>query len=224
MLQGILFDMDGVLFDTERLQTDIDDIVLANMGYTLPEETKMALYGLNSMAVKSIIMQALGEDFKYDVFLETVQQSLLAEIETNGLPVKPGLEELLEWLRAKRFRMAVASSSPSWVIHSHLRRAGIAAYFDAIVGGEMVANSKPAPDIFIQAAQALSLEPTQCFAVEDSHNGVRSAAAALCVTLMIPDILPPTDEMRGFATVLHSLADVPAFIENYSAASKITPN
>lgn len=218
MYQGVLFDMDGVLFDTERLASEADVEVGDAMGYPMPQSLINQLIGANSALVKSILMGHFGAAFPYDEYVQRVRAAMDARIEADGLPIKPGAETALKWLQAQNIPAAVASSSRVETVKSHLARSGFAQYFTAVIGGDMVQNSKPAPDIFIAAAKALGLAPAQCIAVEDSHNGIRSAAAAGCHTVMIPDSLPDTEEMRALAkAVLPSLLDLPPYVEALTA-------
>ncbi|NLW79797.1 MAG: HAD family phosphatase [Ruminococcaceae bacterium] len=217
MIKGILFDMDGVLFDTERLALQADDAVAAEMGYTLSDTLKNSLMGLGEAEVRRLFYEELGPDFDYDTFLRRVLETIMHWIETRGLPKKPGVDALLAWARAQGYQLAVASSTRAPMVHKLLARAGIDGYFSAVVGGDMVPDAKPAPDIFLAAAKALNLAPGQCLAVEDSHHGVCSAAAAGCVTVMVPDILAPTPEIESMCAAVHaSLEDIPAFLADYS--------
>lgn len=214
MIQGVLFDMDGVLFDTETYYAQLEHQILREMGHNPPEDLSIRLSGAGPLLVKQILFDLFGAGFDYDYFIATLRESMAEKIRRNGVPKKPGLDELLAYLHTNGYPMAVASSTRIETIRSLLAQAGIEGYFGAVIGGDMVKRSKPEPEIFITAAEALGLSPTVCLAVEDSHNGIRSAAAAGCVTVMVPDLVPATDEMRGLAAaVLPSLAEIPAFIE-----------
>lgn len=214
MLQGVLFDMDGVLFDTERLYIDIGGEVLREMGFAPQRQTLLSTCGVNHEATGRMLTEALGPAFSYSAYSEKLHARMVAYLAQNGVPQKPGVAELLAFLRQNGLRMAVASSSSLQSIQHHLRQCGIEEYFTAIVSGDMVEHSKPHPAIFTRAAGALGLHAARCAAVEDSYNGVRSAAAAGCTTIMVPDLLPPTEEMhRLAAAVLPSLREVPAFLQ-----------
>lgn len=217
MIEGILFDMDGILFDTERLALEADDVAAAEMGVTLSDGLKNSLMGLGEADVRRLVCAELGPGFDYDRFVALVLQTMAHWLETRGLPKKPGVDTLLPWAKAQGYRLAVASSTRQAMVHQLLAKAGIAGYFEAVVGGDMVPAAKPAPDIFLAAAAALGLPPAHCLAVEDSAHGIRSATTAGCVTVMVPDILQPTDEIRGLcAAVVHSLEDIPAFLTDLS--------
>ena len=141
-------------------------------------------------------------------------RNLMASLEeSKQVPMKPGVVELLEYLKQHAVRMAVASSAPMELIKSNLRLAGIADYFDAVVSGEQVEHGKPFPDIFLLAAQKLNLQAQDCYVFEDGINGVRAGIQAGCSTIMVPDLVPPTKELYEQCTgiypslhaVLHAL-------------------
>lgn len=217
MIRGILFDMDGVLFDTEALCARADEAVAAQMGYTFSRELHCAITGLAAPDVRRVICEAMGPDFDYEQFITRTRAAVQADIDANGLPKKPGVDVALDWLRQQEYPMALASSSRIETVRAHLRRAGLEGYFKALVGGDMVAQGKPAPDIFLAAADALGLDPRYCIAVEDSFNGVRSAAAAGCITIMVPDMQAPTAEIRALcADVLCGLDKLPRVVNYYN--------
>ncbi|MGD9559930.1 MAG: HAD family hydrolase [Oscillospiraceae bacterium] len=218
MVSGVLFDMDGVLFDTERLAGEADVEAAAEMGYALPDDVRYSLMGLGADAVRETICSAMGPGFDYARFITRMRAHMAREIEAHGLPKKPGVDEALAWLQVQGLPVAVASSSRYTTICGHLQRAGLQGAFSAIVSGDRVEHAKPAPDIFLGAAAALGLPPQRCLAVEDSYNGVRSAAAAGCITVMVPDLLPATEEMRALcAAVLPSLHALPGFVAQCNA-------
>ena len=121
---------------------------------------------------------------------------LFRSIEENGVPVKDGVRETLQKLAEAGLKIAVASSTRREKVLRHLENAGIAQYFTAVVGGDTVTHSKPHPEIFLKACEALGVAPEDAIAVEDSHNGIRSAHAAGMAPVMVPDLLPVTEEMR----------------------------
>ena len=116
---------------------------------------------------------------------------------SENLALKDGVTEILEYFKAQNILLAVASNTVTPVVENRLKRVGIRKYFDAIVGGDQVAKSKPAPDIFITAAEKLCLKPQDCYAFEDSLNGIIAAHSAGCVAIMIPDQIQPSDDIRA---------------------------
>lgn len=216
MIQGVLFDMDGVLFDTESLYSRMDIEVACEMGYKIDFSLTSQMLGANADHCRTVLTDALGQSFDYDAFYKEVHRRAFQEMEKNGLAIKPGAIALLDFLTKNNYKRAVASSSNCSVIQHHLKLTGLADYFEAIIGGDMVTHSKPHPSIFVTAANTVGLAPSQCLAIEDSFNGVRSAAAAGCLTVMVPDMLPPSEEIRELAhVVLPSLEEIPDYISSF---------
>ena len=214
MIQGVLFDMDGVLFNTERIYTQSEYEAAKQIGVPMAREYPTKFCGMNSKLINEILAQDYGPDFDVPHFRRLAKKISMARIEAEGLAVMPHVEKTLLWLRDNRIKTSVASSTKTDIVQDFLARAGFAPYFDAVVGGDQVENGKPHPDIFLFAAQRLGLVPQHCVAVEDSYNGIRSAFAAGCVPVMVPDMLPATDEMREKATaILQDLSFLPGFIQ-----------
>lgn len=217
MLQGVLFDMDGILFDTERMSLNIQNQLLCESGNPGNWNLVMQTCGLNAVQREKLLADTFGPTFDIGYHEEQFRQRMLAQIDREGIPKKEGLDALLQYLQKHGYKMAVASSSRRESVLHHLTAGNILHYFSAVVGGDMVKASKPQPDIYLEAARRLGLNPTMCAAIEDSPNGVRSAAAAGCVTIMVPDLTPPNEELTALAAaVLPSLAQVPDFLQHYS--------
>ena len=200
MITAIVFDMDGVLFDTERLcQTcwlklaEEDNIPNMEPVYAL-------CIGVNAQTTERIVYENYGKDFPYEEYCKRTSAMYNSYIEENGVPVKDGVRETLQKLAEAGLRIAVASSTRREKVLRHLENTGIAQYFTAVVGGDTVTHSKPHPEIFLKACEALGVAPENAIAVEDSHNGIRSAHAAGMTPVMVPDLLPVTEEMRGLAS------------------------
>ena len=136
----------------------------------------------------------------------------------NGAPLKTGARELLDWLKAEGWAIGLASSSREAGVRLNMERTGLISYFDVLIGGDMLKASKPAPDIYLRACAELGVDPRTAFAVEDSYNGIRAAHAAGMRALMVPDMVPADDEMRGLAeTVLPDLLAVRAWLAEKAA-------
>lgn len=197
--EAVVFDMDGVIFDSERAvmncwlelaqKYDIKDI----------EKPYFACVGTTMTRTREIMLEAYGEDFPYDEYAR--ESSLMYHEKYDGgkLPMKPGVMELLSYLKEKGKKIALASSTRRETVTNQLRWAGIIDYFDVIICGDMVARSKPAPDIFLKACQELGVSPENTYAIEDSYNGIRAAHAGQLRPIMVPDLLEANDEMRGMA-------------------------
>ena len=209
---AIIFDMDGTLVDTERLGFKGWDLAAAELGADVPRELSVSFVGHNEPAVLAMLTDAIGDaDLARRVFdLHWQKRRELAETE---LEAKPGALDALRALKAEGYRLAVASSSGREIIEINLSRAGMLDYFDAITAGTEVENGKPAPDIFLLAAQKLGVEPARAAVVEDSPNGVRAGHAAGMQVYLVPDIIAPTPEIEAMThEVLSTLADLPAAI------------
>lgn len=197
--EAVVFDMDGVIFDSERAvmncwlelaqKYDIKDI----------EKPYFACVGTTMTRTREIMLETYGEDFPYDEYAR--ESSLMYHEKYDGgkLPMKPGVIELLSYLKEKGKKIALASSTRRETVTNQLRWAGIIDYFDVIICGDMVARSKPAPDIFLKACQELGVSPENTYAIEDSYNGIRAAHAGQLRPIMVPDLLEANDEMRGMA-------------------------
>ncbi len=214
MIKGILFDMDGTLLDTERVAVQAEVEAAAQMGFELSREFAISLCGGNRAQIVNTLQQHFGEGFDTTAFLELSRAKMHEVYANEGMRTLPGVKELLCMLQQQGIPCAVASSSHIDTINHHLKACGIDEYFSAKIGGNMIAASKPAPDIFLAAAEALDLAAQRCAAFEDSYNGVRSAHAAGCFTIMVPDLLQPTPEIKQLCSaVLPSLLEAPALLQ-----------
>lgn len=203
MIQGVIFDMDGLMFDTERMWDRLWIPCCEQLGLPMPTQAFLTEgRGTTGDVLKrNIAKHYPGVDPQH--MLDTIWK--LADVEfARGVPVKPGLKELLAYLEEQGIPRIVASSSPRNMIQCNLQTSGTMRYFHDMVSGLEIARSKPAPDIFLEAARRLGVEPARCLVLEDSYNGVRAGAAAGMVTVMVPDMLPPTEEMARLYTALCS--------------------
>lgn len=213
-MKAVVFDMDGVLFDTEVLCMKSWMAVAERNGLQGMAEVFPRCIGLNSNDSRRIVLDAYGEDFDYPRFREQAAAWQREYLEKNGLPVKPGMEELLEWVKASGYRVGLASSTRSSSVFSHLEQAGIRDFFSVVITGDMVEHSKPRPDIYLLACRELGVEPWEAYAIEDSPNGIRSAYAAGMHGVMVPDMIPPDEEMRRLSKViLKDLREVLAYLK-----------
>lgn len=195
-MRAVIFDMDGILFDTERLCQDSWIQVAVKRGLPGMEEIFPRCIGLNANGSRRIVMEAYGEDFDYDGFRAEASAWFWDYIDKNGLPVMSGAEPLLEWLKNNGWFLGLASSTRRSSVVNCLERAGFSEYFSVVVTGDMVEYSKPQPDIYLLACRELGVKPEEAYAIEDSPNGIRSAHAAGMRPLMVPDMIEPDEEMR----------------------------
>lgn len=213
-LKAVVFDMDGIIFDSERKVVECWIEIAAKYGIKDIEKLCRMCLGTNSIETRRLALEFYGEDFPYDE--RKAEQSALYHERYDGgrLPMKVGVRELLEFLKQKGLKIALASSTRRVVVENQLRDAGILPYFDKVVCGDMVSHSKPHPEIFLRACEELSVEPECAIAIEDSYNGIRSAHAAGMRPIMVPDMAEPNEEMEGLAEViLPSLLKVREYIK-----------
>jgi len=195
MIQAVIFDMDGVLFDTERLGLAQQIQACREVGYAVTEALIMHTMGCSMLAGREIIQNALGQDFPYEKMIERWTELMYEDMALHGIPQKPGIKELLSVLTKKGIKTAVATSNNRSIAENYMKQAGFTNSFDAVVCGDSIQRSKPAPDIYLAAAQNLGVDPSTCMGVEDSVNGVRSVRAAGMVCVMVPDLIPFTKEL-----------------------------
>jgi len=208
-MKAVVFDMDGVLFDTERVCEKAWLAVAEERGLAGMKEVFPECIGLNANDSRRVVFRAYGEDFDYPKFRVETGNRFRDYIEQYGLPVKTGAEELLKWLKANGWRVGLASSTKRPTVMGHLEQAGFTDYFSAVITGDMIEHSKPQPDIYLLACGQLGVEPKEAYAIEDSPNGIRAAHRAGMIPLMVPDMIEPDEELRGLsAEVFKDLLEV----------------
>lgn len=213
---AVIFDMDGLIFDTEALYQQAFLAASSSGGCNLPITLIQNIIGVPWVKTRLLIFEHMGPDFPVDQYVEAVTDhfTLLA---TTQLRLKPGVIELLDALDQLKLPRCIATSSSHSTVQSHLSAHGLAGRFDAVIAHGDYAASKPSPDPFLIAAKRLGVDPALCLALEDSFNGVRSASAAGMMTFMVPDLLNPTPEIYSLCTGVAS--DLNAFRKLILAAS-----
>lgn len=206
MKQGAIFDMDGLLFDTERMYRDSWKQSAQQFGLVHNPDFPRAVCGSSGAHMREIILQYYPQvDAK--AFADDCILRVERELETH-VPEKTGVRDILQYFKQHGVRVAVASSSKRATVLHNLKQADILFYFDAVVSGDQVTHGKPAPDIFLLAAQQIGCEPENCYVFEDGTNGIRAGAAAGCTTIMIPDLTPPNAQLEQLcAGIYPSLSD-----------------
>ena len=197
MLRGVVFDMDGVLFNTETVFDEAWRQTARRMSIADIEPAIRDCRGVTQAFIRAYFNREYPQ-VDYDEF-NRIAGELYEELIADGIPEMPGMQDILRDLRANGLKTALATSGMRARVMHHLMQAGIQDAFDAIITGDMVAHSKPAPDIYLAAARALELSPAECIGVEDSHNGMRAVHAAGMRAAMVIDQMPATDEMRALA-------------------------
>ena len=207
--EAVVFDMDGVLFDTETVSKKGWIKTAQEMGIPDIEESLKNCTGVTEPAMRAYLTGRYGSDFPYEAFRARTSALFQETIEREGVRLMPGVKEILDFLKAQGKAIALASSSRMQSIMHHLDAHGMAHYFDAILSGDQVQNGKPDPEIYLKACAALGKEPCRCIALEDSLNGIRAAHGAGMMAVMVPDQIAPTDEIRALTYAIRdSLWDV----------------
>ena len=211
--KAVVFDMDGVIFDSERLVIKCWRVIADKYGVPNIEEACQECLGVNATETKKKFQNRYGQDFPYDEYKKEMSTLFHNNYDGGRLPMKTGVVELLSYLKETGVKVALASSTRKAVVEQELTDAGIIGYFDVVIGGDMVTRSKPQPDIFLKACEELGEAPQEAFAIEDSYNGIRAAAAGHLRPLMVPDLMPPTEEMGELAEdIFKNLLDVKEYL------------
>lgn len=207
MIKGAIFDMDGLMFDSERLVCSIWQEMMDENGYKFSVNIFKNTIGLRQDTTKAFYTSLYGSDFDYDSFKIQSRERFYKRIERDGVPVKKGLFELLDYLKSQNIKMAVATSTSAKTAVKVIKKAGVYEYFDSFVCGDDVKNGKPHPEVFMTAAERIGVPPEECIAFEDSLNGIKSASSANMTTVMVPDFLQPTDEIKNKISFLCNSLD-----------------
>ena len=192
-IRGVLFDMDGLVLDSEKLYVRFWREAAAACGFQMTHDQALRMRAANTRLSQENLCEFFGPDADYWQMRGKRIELMDAYIADNGIQTKPGVHELLDCLAARGIRVAIASSSPPDRIRRHLAPHGLDVRFDALFSGYDVPNGKPAPDIYQKAAAALGLEPEECLALEDAPLGIESAYRANCLPVIIPDLDRPSE-------------------------------
>ena len=212
-ISAVIFDMDGVIFDSERLVIECWKVVAEKYGIENIEEACFECLGINAALTKELMKKRYGETFPYDVYKKEMSAIFHSRAAGGKLPQKKGIKELLTFLKENQIPTAVASSTRREVVMRELEEGGLLPYFDRVICGDMVERSQPEPDIFLKACESLSVDATEAYAIEDSYNGIRAAFRAGMKPIMVPDLAEPTEEMEKLACcILPSLFEVMEYL------------
>lgn len=212
MIKAVLFDMDGVITDTEKLYNKYWVESAHDLSYDFfTSQDALDLRSLNMPDTIALFKERYGENFDIVAVKNLCREKMKEEQEKNGVALKYGVREILEFLKEKNVKSAVATATFYDTAKSRLISAGVFDLFDRVISAHMVEHGKPYPDVYIYAASELGLKPKECIAVEDSPNGVLSAYRAGCKTVMVPDLTEPDEELKkllfGYAKDLTGLKE-----------------
>lgn len=206
-IKAVLFDLDGTILDTEKLLVRYWCQAANEAGFPMRREHALALRSLAAAYAAPLLQEWFGEDCSYQRLRARRMELMAAHIEQNGLEVKAGIPALLTGLGNEGVRRAIVTATNAERAAEYLKMAGLYGEFDDLISAHMVKNGKPSPDVYRYGAERLGLSPAECIAVEDSPNGVRSASAAGCHTVMIPDLTEPDEELLE---LLYAVCKTPA--------------
>lgn len=218
MVKAVIFDMDGVLIDTEKWLTKYWCQAAGEAGFPMEMKHALAIRSLAGKYAEQYLQGIFGDDFSYWEIRERRKELMREHLKKHGVEKKQGADELLDYLREHKIKTAVATATDMPRTRSYLTEIGIYDKFDEIICASMVENGKPKPDIYLYACKRLGLTAGECIAVEDSPNGVRSASSAGLRTIMVPDLTEPDEEIKKLiAAKAHSLYDVILMMEDHAA-------
>jgi beta-phosphoglucomutase-like phosphatase (HAD superfamily) len=209
---AVVFDMDGLIFDTEALYQQAYVEAAGQGGFDVPTDVIRQAIGMPWVRGRGLMLRQLGDAFPIDDYY-VLMTDRFDVLSASELRLKPGVVELLDVLDRFELPRGIATSSAHGMVRGHLAAHQLTHRFHAVVGHGDYPNSKPAPDPFLMAAERLGVPPQLCLELEDSHGGVRSAAAAGMMTVMVPDLVPPTAEIAALCVgVVESLHEVAALV------------
>ena len=214
MINAVIFDMDGVLIDTEKYLVRFWVQAGREAGFDVRPEHGLLIRSLAGQYAGPLLKKIFGENFDYPAVRARRKELMARHIAENGLEKKPFVDETLDALRSMGIKTAVATATDRERARKYLTQIGVLDKFNKIICADMVENGKPQPDIYLYACSQIGEVPKNCMAVEDSPNGVRSAALAGLVTVMIPDLTPPDDELKALIQAKgESLKDIPEIVK-----------
>lgn len=213
-MDTIIFDLDGTLIDTEKYFKVFWVQAAEHFGYTMSEEQALFLRSMGRPYAPMQFKKWFGEECDYDEIRNYRRILMKAHLDKTGVDLKPDVRETLSWLKQNKYYVALCTATPTDRAIAQLKETGILGYFDEVVSATQVEKGKPAPDVYQYACKCLKKEPNECFAVEDSPNGVKSAYEAGLKVLMVPDQTLPSEELQDMLTAcFQTLKELPAYLQ-----------
>lgn len=212
-IKAFIFDMDGLILDTERIAFKSYKEALKEYGYDFTEAFFLTLVGTNVKLTKELCLNRYGSWFPFDLLHENHNKITEEYIKKNGVPLKEGVNELIDYLKEKDYKIALATSSDREKAEYLLELVKIKDKFDYIICGNDIVNSKPNPEIFLKVAENLKVEPKECVVIEDSKFGVKAAVNAGMKVINVPDMKMPDSEVKSMAfKIFNNLLEVKDYI------------
>ena len=209
MICAVIFDMDGVLIDTEKHYNAAWCQAATEAGFPFTREHALLLRSCEAKEGEKLMQGIFGPSFDYYAIRERRRELVRERLAQYGLEKKPGVEQTLRFLRAKGIKTAVATATALDITKSHLTTIGVCDLFDSIVSAKNVAHGKPEPDVYLYACEQIGERPQDCMAVEDSPNGIMAAYRAGLRTVMVPDLTQPDEELTKYLyACVNSLSDL----------------
>ena len=213
-LKLVIFDMDGLMYDTEQIGMDCLINAAQKFGYVIDQEFGLSSIGMNANDYQKLVKEKFGADYPYDLISKESRKTRMAYLRKNGMIIKPGLCELINYLQKKEIKLALASSSSKETIDEYNHLAGFDNVFDYIIAGNMVEHSKPDPEIFLKVLEHFELKKNEALILEDSRNGIMAAHNANIPVICVPDLVKHSQDITKLTyATLPSLNEVKLEIE-----------
>lgn len=196
--KAVIFDMDGVIFDTEKVYLDIWTEVFEKYGYKMTKELYVTVMGTGRKNVIKTFLENFGDDLPIEKMYEEKDNQLFYRIENQGIPLKEGVKELFSMLKEKDYKIALATSAKKERVEKQIKDKWLKESFDAIVCGDDVEKGKPSPDIFLKAAKEIDVEPENCFVVEDSPAGIKAAFSGGMKGIHVEDLKAADEDILKY--------------------------
>lgn len=215
MIKYILFDLDGTILDNEIFTITSKVIEGKKLGYSIDEKIAKNTLGLSCQNSKKYLCSIYGEDFPYEYFREKRFEYIKKDILANGIKLKPGVEEIIQFCIDNQIKIAICTSSSKKYLDFYKEHSSVFSKFDLIITGDQIKNGKPNPEIFLKAIDFFKGKSSETLVIEDSNNGIIAGIRAGCEVIMVPDLIEPNQDVKNSdAKIMNSLFDVINFIKS----------